>query len=111
MENVICKINSNYQGGKYKDLEGMIVSLDQNSKRMSVQVGSELLSDVPFDSVSLPIPQRNDKIKIVSGDQSVGFTGTLVGMDESDCIVKLDDGKNKICLVLLQHLRIYERAA
>eukprot|EP01091_Cochliopodium_minus_P011260 TRINITY_DN3142_c0_g1_i1.p1 TRINITY_DN3142_c0_g1~~TRINITY_DN3142_c0_g1_i1.p1 ORF type:complete len:980 (-),score=342.92 TRINITY_DN3142_c0_g1_i1:90-2981(-) len=112
MEDVFCLINSDrFANGHYKNVEGRIIELNQNSKTLSLQLESgETVRDVPFDAVTLPTPQKNDQLRIVSGDQHVGSTGTLVGMDEHDCIVKLDEGKKQICLIHLQHLRIVKRA-
>jgi len=112
-EGIICQFSSAtiFNGMYLKQyMEGRIRKIDSFISALSIELRSgETLRNVPFDAVSKPIPQNNDHLKIVSGDQYVGSYGTLWGMDESDCIIKLDESK-KICLVNFQHLGIVKRA-
>ena len=108
---ILVLISSDRMGAKYVGQEALVEEADYDAKTMTLRVVStgESLYSVPFNAVSTAQPAKGDQIKIVSGDQYVGALANFVGMDEGECIVKLEEG-NKICLVNLPNIRLVRRA-
>uniref|UniRef100_K3WKC8 Transcription elongation factor SPT5 n=1 Tax=Globisporangium ultimum (strain ATCC 200006 / CBS 805.95 / DAOM BR144) TaxID=431595 RepID=K3WKC8_GLOUD len=74
--------------GEYRGSIGVIASVSGNS--CSLDVDGRFIN-VSFDEVQPVVPEKQDTVIILSGDEA-GKTGSLIGTDGSDGIVKVDGG-------------------
>lgn len=74
--------------GEYSGSVGVIVSVNGNA--CSLDVDGRVIN-VSFDDVQPVVPEKQDSVIILSGDEA-GKTGSLIGTDGSDGIVKVDGG-------------------
>lgn len=74
--------------GEYRGSVGVIVSVSGNS--CSLDVDGRVVN-VSLDDVQPVVPEKQDSVIILSGDEA-GKTGSLIGTDGSDGIVKVDGG-------------------
>jgi len=76
--------SSTFKGGMYNNKEGVIKQVGADCK---VLIGSDMVT-IPGDYLEPVMPKKKDNVKIIKGD-SVGLTGTLIGIDAADGIVKI----------------------
>ncbi|RLN69430.1 hypothetical protein BBJ28_00016540 [Nothophytophthora sp. Chile5] len=74
--------------GEYTGSVGAIASVNGNS--CSIDVDGRVLT-VALSDVRPVVPEKQDTVIILSGDEA-GTTGSLIGTDASDGIVKVDGG-------------------
>lgn len=83
------------------DVEGIIRSIQPDGVCI-VDTGDQRLR-VEEINLSLIVPQKHDRIKILHGEEA-GQTGSLIGTDGDDGIVKMDDEDSEINIYLLSNL-------
>jgi len=72
--------------GEYQNAEGVIISVQNDSCTLDID---GQYATVRIDGLKHVIPQKQDNVKILNGDEA-GQTGSLIGVDDSDGIVKMD---------------------
>ncbi len=91
--------------GEFYNSEGVIVSVQYSNTdhqhTCTLNIRGQIVT-VAVDSVNHVIPEKNDNVKILVGEE-VGKTGSLIGTDPPDGIVKMD-GSAEIKIYPLNHL-------
>jgi transcription elongation factor SPT5 len=98
------QIKSNtFRGGQYYNATGVIREVGETMCKV-VLSRSETIS-VPFEFLEPVKPTKKDRIKITRGELR-GHTGSLIGIDGADGIVKMDTNLD-IKILHLGHLARY----
>ncbi|KAF0688069.1 Aste57867_20293 [Aphanomyces stellatus] len=85
--------------GEFYQAEGIIVSVGHDTCTLDIR---GQMVNIHFDGMNYVIPEKQDNVKILVGDEA-GKTGSLIGTDPPDGIVKMD-GTAEIKIYPLSHL-------
>eukprot|EP01103_Thecamoeba_quadrilineata_P003459 TRINITY_DN1322_c0_g3_i1.p1 TRINITY_DN1322_c0_g3~~TRINITY_DN1322_c0_g3_i1.p1 ORF type:complete len:1141 (-),score=235.86 TRINITY_DN1322_c0_g3_i1:101-3355(-) len=86
---VVVKEPATREGGNYKDSLGVIKEvLNESTCRVAFQDRNEILA-ISADCLTPAIPEKKHRVKVIRGRYRES-TGTLIGIDQVDGIVKID---------------------
>jgi len=82
--------SDSFRGGQYYNSVGVVREVgDTSSKIKLLGRGDSDVIPVPHEFLEPVMPGKKDKIKIIRGDFK-GYTGSLIGIDGTDGIVKME---------------------
>ncbi|CAK4078924.1 unnamed protein product [Aphanomyces euteiches] len=87
------------QSGEYYQAEGVIVTVGQDTCLLDIR---GQMVNIHVDGLKHVIPEKNNNVKILVGEEA-GKTGSLIGTDPPDGIVKMDSTA-EIKIYPLSHL-------
>jgi len=91
MPDIEVRIKSDsFRGGQYYNSVGVVRDVGETSSKVTLlnRLEAETIS-VPHEFLEAVIPAKKDKIKIIRGEFK-GYTGSLIGIDGADGIVKME---------------------
>jgi len=79
-------ISDAFKSGSFRDKIGWIRTVFGDSCKVEFDGGDQ--QSIPIEMLTPSAPKRKDEVKVIKGDM-VGSTGTLIGIDGADGIVKM----------------------
>jgi len=94
--------NDTFRGGIYFNKEGVIKQISADSCK--VQIGGDLVQ-IPAEFLETVTPKKKDNVKVIRGENA-HQTGSLIGIDGADGIVKMSTNQD-IKILDLHLLAVY----
>ena len=101
------RTGSSFKDGSLDGLKALIRGVESSRTARVIVLTTRNFESIPIDSLEPVPPEKRGALKVVTGEYKAQI-GTLIGIDDKDGIVQLNNSSGEIKLIPFQLLASYQ---